>query len=120
MSRDGLDHRAFAEEWVAAWNSHDLTRILSYYDENVILVSPKARSLFGKADATVRGKTELRKYFGSALQRIPDLKFTLHTVYAGAESVVLQYSSYDGRSAAEYMAFGDNGLVLRVAAHYAE
>lgn len=30
-----------AERWVQAWNSHDLDTIMSYYTENVILVSPK-------------------------------------------------------------------------------
>ena len=29
-----------AEEWYAAWNSHDLERILSHYSDDVVFVSP--------------------------------------------------------------------------------
>jgi ketosteroid isomerase-like protein len=28
----------FAQDWIEAWNYHDLDRILSHYDEDVILV----------------------------------------------------------------------------------
>jgi ketosteroid isomerase-like protein len=29
-----------AEEWYAAWNDHDLERILSHYSDVVVFVSP--------------------------------------------------------------------------------
>ena len=28
-----IDARTFAEEWVAAWNAHDLERILAHYSD---------------------------------------------------------------------------------------
>lgn len=30
----------FAAEWIAAWNSHDLERILSHYAEDFEMASP--------------------------------------------------------------------------------
>jgi ketosteroid isomerase-like protein len=30
----------FAEEWIAAWNSHDLDRILSHYADDFEMASP--------------------------------------------------------------------------------
>jgi ketosteroid isomerase-like protein len=30
----------FAHEWIAAWNSHDLQRILSHYAEDFEMASP--------------------------------------------------------------------------------
>ena len=47
--------RAFAEEWIAAWNSHDLERILTHYEDDVELRSPVASKLLG-GDGRVRGK----------------------------------------------------------------
>ena len=111
-------HREFAREWVGAWNSRDLERILAHYDEGVVLSSPRARDLFGKSDGMVHGKGELKKYFGFALTRMPDLHFTLDEVYSGVGSLVLEYHTKDGRHAAEFMAFGKNGMVSQVIAHY--
>jgi ketosteroid isomerase-like protein len=34
----------FALEWVAAWNSRDLERILQHYTEDVEITSPLAES----------------------------------------------------------------------------
>jgi len=38
-----MDHEAaerFAREWYAAWNAHDLDRILSHYADDVEMASP--------------------------------------------------------------------------------
>ena len=39
--------QAFADEWIAAWNSHDLDRVLSHYAPEVVLLSPIAQKLVG-------------------------------------------------------------------------
>jgi hypothetical protein len=41
------DARAFAAEWIAAWNSHDLDRILSHYAGDIVFLSPFAQQLVG-------------------------------------------------------------------------
>ena len=33
----------FAEEWIAAWNSHDLACVLSHYTEDFVMNSPYIR-----------------------------------------------------------------------------
>ena len=58
----------FAQEWIAAWNSHDLEAILSHYGEDVVLTSPVAARILGDPDGTVRGKTSLGEYFRRGLQ----------------------------------------------------
>ncbi|HEX3485541.1 MAG TPA: nuclear transport factor 2 family protein [Micropepsaceae bacterium] len=114
-----IDSRDFARDWVEAWNSHDLTRILAHYDDDVVLVSPRAKSIIGAADGAVRGKAALRDYFATALKRMPDLTFSLDRVYSGVKSVVVEYHTKDGRHGAEFMDFGTSGHVTRVVAHYA-
>jgi len=111
------DH--FAREWVEAWNSHDLARILSHYDEDVALISPRARLILGVADGAVRGKAALSDYFRAGLAKVPDLKFTLDRIFAGVGSVVIEFHTNDGRHGAEFMDFAANGKIARVIAHYA-
>ena len=113
------DHRDFAKEWVEAWNSHELERVLSHYDDAVTLVSPRARLVLGVEDGAVRGKGALRDYIKRALEKVPDLAFTLDRVFSGVNSIVVEFHTSDGRHGAELMEFAKNGRVARVTAHYA-
>jgi predicted ester cyclase len=113
------DHGKFAKEWIEAWNSHDLDRVLSHYDDAVMLTSPRARLVLGVQDGAVRGKAALRDYIKRALEKIPDLTFTLDRVFSGVNSVVIEFHTSDGRHGAELMDFAKNGQVARVIAHYA-
>ena len=109
----------FARDWVEAWNSHDLQRILDHYEEDVILTSPRAKEIIGAPDGTVRGKAALSDYFRAGLTKMPDLTFALERAYAGVSSVVVEYRTKDGRHGAEFMDFGASGRINRVIAHYA-
>jgi predicted ester cyclase len=110
---------AFAAEWVAAWNAHDLERILSHYDENVELISPLAARRLAEPTGRVCGKTALRAYFAQGLEAIPDLRFRVRRVLSGVRSVALLYERNSLRhGVAEIMELGANGKVVRVLAHY--
>ena len=108
----------FANEWIAAWNSHDLDAILSHYDENVVLTSPVAARLLNDPSGTVRGKAALRAYFRRGLEAYADLRFELLDVMSGLSSVVLCYKNQKGTKTAEFMEFGDRRKVVRVVANY--
>jgi ketosteroid isomerase-like protein len=69
-------HR-IAAATIAAWNSHDLERILGHYADDVVLVSPVAAERLGDPTGTVRGKAALRAYFSKALEAYPNLRFDL-------------------------------------------
>jgi len=109
----------FAHEWMAAWNSRDLERILSHYADDVELTSRLVPKILGGDSLTVRGKANLRAYFRRALDAYPDLKFTLWGAYAGVQSVVVLYESVRGMGSAELMRIGSDGRVSEVLAHYA-
>jgi len=111
--------RCFAEEWVDAWNRHDLERILGHYAEDVVFTSPFAAKLIPGGDGTVRGRSALRDYFKAGLAAYPDLRFTLRHVAVGVESVTLLYDSVKGLLAAEMMTLNDRLKVTRVHCHYA-
>jgi hypothetical protein len=109
----------FALEWIEAWNSHDLERILSRCAEDVEVTSPLIEAVLGPGCVMVRGKKALRAYWELALARYPDLYFILFRAYAGPRSLVLHYQSVQGLVAAECIEFDTDGAVRRVLAHYA-
>src|SRR5690349_13953582 len=113
------DYPRLAQEWIAAWNAHDLDRILAHYAEEVELVSPFVAKLTGGREAAVYGQAALRQYFARGLAAYPALRFELIRLFPGARSCVVQYRSIDGLMAAEVMEFDDRGRIARVLAHYA-
>ena len=117
MISAGDAHR-FADEWYAAWNSHDLDEILTHYADDVEFSSPLVAALIDDPTGTLHGKAELRDYFARALERFPDLRFQPLETFAGADSLTLTYVSVQGRRAAEVMTLNDAGEVVRVQAHY--
>ena len=110
--------REFAQDWVDAWNSHDLERILTHYDDQVLLVSPIALKLLG-GDGTVRGKSALREYFLRGLAAFPDLRFNLIETLWGTETIVVYYiNNVRGSRTAEVMLLNSAGKIQHVWANY--
>jgi hypothetical protein len=64
------DADAFAQEWLAAFNAHDLDRILSHYAEDVRLISPIYLEFSGRVSDELTGLPALKHYFSTALERI--------------------------------------------------
>jgi hypothetical protein len=114
------DADRFAAEWIAAWNSHDLDRILSHYAEDVSFYSPLVARLAGDDSGVIHGRAALRDYFARGLAAYPDLRFEPLGTLTGADSIAIHYVSVEGREAIEVVDLGPDGLVHRSAAHYAQ
>ncbi len=115
ISREFADN--FAGDWIEAWNSHDLDRILSHYTEDFVMSSPYIAQVVGEPSGTLRGKPAIRAYWAAALQRSPELHFEPLWTLVGADSVTIHYRGARG-PAAEVFFFNGEGLVRRAAAHY--
>jgi len=109
----------FAKEWVAAWNSHDLERILAHYEDDFEMSSPIITTLVGERSGKLRGKVAVGGYWAKALQSIPNLRFELLAVLAGVNSITVYYRGHRGL-AAEVLHFSASGKVREAFAHYAE
>jgi ketosteroid isomerase-like protein len=107
-----------AEDWVAAWNAHDLEAIMAHYDDAIELTSPLATQLLGTPDGKVVGKASLRAYFQRGLEAYPDLHFQLADVLCGVNSALLYYTNQKGTRTAEFMELSATGKVARVVANY--
>jgi hypothetical protein len=110
--------RQFANQWIEAWNSHDLDAILSHYAPEIVLTSPAAARLLNHPSGTIEGIAALRAYFDRGLQAYPQLAFELLEVLCGLSSVVLYYRNQVGSRTAEYMELDGNQKIVRVVANY--
>lgn len=116
-----IDHawaQQFAEEWVSAWNAHDLDRILSHYADDFEMSSPFIVERMNIPAGLLKGKDAVRPYWQKGLTATPPLHFELINVLLGVDSLVLYYQRSSGQKAAELLLFNDHGLVIKGIAHY--
>ena len=107
----------FATEWVEAWNTHNLDKILAHYSDDFEMSSPYISQIAQVSSGKLKGKPAVREYWRRALERMPALHFSLLKVLVGVESVTIYYQGVRGL-AAEVVFFGPNNLVVRACAHY--
>lgn len=108
------DYSEFAKEWEAAWNSHDLDRIMEHYAQDIVFRSRKAFAHMGIGE--LHGKMQLRAYWQAALDRQPDLRFRVEQVLGGHMMAVIVYRNHRDVCAAETLFFDAEGRVVRASA----
>lgn len=120
MRLDADSVRTIADAWIAAWNSHDLERILDQFADDIELVSPRVIELLGDPSGTVRGKAALRAYFRQGLAAAPNLRFELLQVYVGINDFAIQYKRHDGRIVVEVLEPGADRRMRRAVVYYSK
>jgi len=109
---------ALGRTWVDAWNTRDLERVLKLYDEAAVMTSDRIPALGFDASGTVRGKDNLRAYWGKALGLLPGLHFTLIDVFVSPDSVVVFYENERGKRICEYLRVNEAGLIVQGSANH--
>ena len=109
---------ALGRDWIAAWNSHDLERVLALYAEDSEMTSDKIPLLGFDASGTLRGKPRIREYWSLALQRIPNLHFELIDVYVSPDSLVVFYQNERGHKICEYLRVDVDGKIIQGSANH--
>lgn len=105
------DPHEFVAEWIAAWNAHDLDRILSHYAADAVVRTPLAAVRVPESGGVVRGHDALRAYWGPALEVMTDLHFELVEAMPTVDGVTILYRNHRGQLVAETVLWGDDGLV---------
>jgi hypothetical protein len=113
------DAHRLCEEWVAAWNDHDLDAIMSLYSPAIVFQTPTIVDTLGIPDGRVEGLDDLREHFARGLKRLPDLRFELDKVYVGVRSVAMTYRWADGTPVCELHEYDVRQRIERVQALYA-
>lgn len=104
---------ALGREWIAAWNSRDLERVLALYDENSEMTSDRIQALGFDSSGTLTGKAKLRMYWGKALTLLPNLHFELIDTTASSCSTKRR-----GAKICEYLRLNALGKIVQGSANH--
>ena len=113
-----VDCAALGRQWIEAWNSHDLERILALYSDEAEMTSDKIPLLGFDPSGTVHGKNSLRAYWRKGLDLLPDLHFTLIDVYVSPDSLVVFYQNERGAKICEYLRLNAEGGIRQGSANH--
>jgi len=108
----------FANEWIEAWNSHDLALIFSHYTDDFEMSSPLIIERLQEPSGRLKGKEHIRPYWQKGLDAIPPLRFELVDVFVGVESVTMYYRSLGRKMVCEVLFFNAERKVVKGFAHY--
>jgi ketosteroid isomerase-like protein len=109
----------FAEEWINAWNSHNLEKILHHYTDDFTMETPMALKLVPESGGVLKGKEAVGAYWKTGLERIPDLFFELHEVLISINGVTLYYTNRaTGKRTAEVLFLNEAGKAYKAYAFY--
>ena len=81
-----------AQQWVAAFNAHDLEKLLSLYDDNAEHFSPKLKIRKPETNGLVTGKDALRDWWQDAFDRLPSLHYKVTSLTANDQRVFMEYT----------------------------
>ena len=101
----------FAKDWIAAWNSHDLPRILEHYAEELELRSPNIVTIGGEPSGVLKGRDRVAAYWAKALTG-SNLTFELVDAFPGVNSVAIHWRR-PGREVIEVVEFNPACKVVR-------
>ena len=116
--RDAADLADLGRQWIAAWNSRDLERVLLLYAEDSEMTSDRIPALGFACSGTLRGKANLRMYWGKALTLRPNLQFELIDTYVSPDSVVVFYQNERGAKICEYLRLDAAGKIRQGSANH--
>ena len=117
-SHDATDLAALGCEWIAAWNSRDLERVLKLYAEDAEMTSDKIQALDFDSTGTLEGKAKIQIYWAKALALLPDLHFTLIDLFISPDSMVVFYANERGAKICEYLRLDAQGKIVQGSANH--
>jgi SnoaL-like domain len=106
--------RVIAEDWIGAWNAHDLDRIGQHYADDVVLRAPTVVTRWDRPDGCLRGKTEVMEHFRRGLELAPDLHFYLEAVLGSPDGFAVVYERENGHLVADTVVVDESGRAAEV------
>ena len=104
-----------ANNWLKAFNEHNLEALLSLYNEQAEHYSPKLKVRLPETQGLIKGKTALRAWWLDAFERLPSLQYISQTLTANNERVFMEYvrkvKGEDDTKVAEVLEI-KNGLII--------
>jgi len=80
-----------AHAWFEAFNTHNLEKLLSLYDQDAAHFSPKLKIRHPETNGLVKGKEALRAWWQEAFERLPSLHYKVTSLTANSDRVFMEY-----------------------------
>jgi SnoaL-like domain len=119
MANESFDSRSLAEQWIEAWNSHDLDRIMHHYATDIEFEANTVVRRWQKPDGRLVGLDELRAHFQLGLKLAPDLRFELEEFLSSPSGYAVLYRRENGNRVLDVVELNSEGKARRVKAFYA-
>lgn len=85
-----LDSIAF--KWFAAFNEHNLEKLLDLYDDKAQHYSPKLKLGNPESNGLISGKSALRLWWQDAFDRLPTLHYEVKSLTSNEYRVSMEYN----------------------------
>ena len=82
---------SIAHAWFEAFNSHNLEKLLSLYDDEANHFSHKLKIRHPETKGLVKGKEALREWWKDAFDRLPSLHYKVTSLTANSDRVFMEY-----------------------------
>lgn len=82
---------SIAHAWFEAFNSHNLEKLLSLYDDDAMHFSPKLKIKHPETNGYVTGKEGLRNWWQEAFDTIPSLHYKVTSLTSNHDRVFMEY-----------------------------
>lgn len=82
---------SIAHSWFEAFNSHNLEKLLSLYDDEAEHFSPKLKVRHPETNGLVKGKNALHNWWQDAFERLPSLHYKVTSLTADSDRVFMEY-----------------------------
>jgi limonene-1,2-epoxide hydrolase len=80
-----------ARAWLAAFNAHDVAKLVALYADAATHTSPKIRVLHPDTGGKIVGKAALTAWWTGALARLPGLRYEPSSIVADGDSAIIEY-----------------------------
>jgi ketosteroid isomerase-like protein len=109
----------FAQDWIAAWNSHDMAKIMALYADDFTINSPTALAVAAESNGFISGKENIRNYWQRAMELAPGLEFKLLRLFVGINGIALHLINTSfNKEVTEVMQFNEAGKVAQVLVYH--
>jgi hypothetical protein len=83
-----------AQKWFAAFNEHDLEKLLALYDEKAEHYSPKLKVRQPETKGLIREKSALRTWWQDSFERLPSLQYEIIRLTPHDNRVFMEYTRH--------------------------
>ncbi|WP_310646318.1 nuclear transport factor 2 family protein [Limnohabitans sp.] len=108
----------FANDWLSAWNSKDLDKIVGFYADQVTMISPTVTELTGLQEGITLQKSDIKELYSKLFIQIPELHYSLVAVAVGIDTLTIHYTSCQCDMVADVIKFDDCWRVTKSHTYY--